>query len=309
MGHPLDSANFRRLLDNRLREVATHRMQYNALKSMVPVLCKEVSSDSAWEEFYSIGGVPDIPAFNGRLATLSMFPGFHAKIEPTEYAGQLQAQRKLLDDKKYGVLEDFAQGLVDSADRVKEKALVKIFANITSTAFDFMTTEEGVSLASTAHLTKTPGVSTSTGFSNAGTSPLNKTSVAATRLLMRRFKDDIGERFEMSDNLGIIHPDSLSDAVAEIIGTQSGLNSAEGNINPQFQRHTSIPYMRLDDYSTTSWGMVDVDRMKKDLVWINRINNDLKNTVDWSTYAYMQAIYLRFGAGFLNWRWIYWHTV
>jgi len=214
-----------------------------------------------------------------------------------------------MDDKQYSVLDNIAAGLMNSAHRVQEKRLVRIFANATSVAFDFLTSEEGVSLASDSHTTRAEGVSTTNGFDNDGTSALNATSVAATRLLMRRFRSDIGERFELSDNLGLIVPDNLADTAEEINRTPKSLNTAEGNVNMQQGRYKVIPYQLLDESTTTSWGMVDLDAMKRDLMWINRTTPESKNTIDWSTYALQQAIYTRFGVGFTDWRWIFWHTV
>jgi len=309
MSARLESPEFFRLLDLRLSKVSDDTMEKKSLKSMIPILAHQFESDSAFDEFYSVGDVPDIPEFSGQLTSLSVAPGFHKKIESGEFAGQIIAERKLIDDKKYPVLDNRAQGLMKSAMRVREKKLVNIFAQATSTAFDFMTSEEGVSLASNSHLTKASGVSTASGFDNAGTSAMNKTSVAATRLLMRRFRSDIGERFELGDNLGIICPDNLADVAEEINATPKGLDTAEHNINPQMGRYNVIPYKYLDDFSTTSWGMVDMDAMKRDLIFVNRMSPEAKNTVDWSTYALQQAIYTRFAAGFIDWRWIFWNTV
>jgi len=201
-------------------------------------------SDSAWEEFYSVGAVPDIPEFNGKISYLGIAPGYHVKIEPKEYAGGIQAERKLIDDKKYSVLDNRAAGLMTAAQRTREKLGVRTFANAFSAAFDFMTSEEGVALCSSSHTTKA-GTSTASGFDNAGTSALSKTSVAATRLLMRQFRNDISERIDMSDNLALIVPDNLADTAYEIVNTPKSLDTAEGNVNPQYKRHTVIPYLRL----------------------------------------------------------------
>lgn len=309
MGSPLDSSNFRRLLDKRLRLVSDDINEKRELKSMIPILCNVMKSDRAFEEFFSVTGVPDIQPFSGKLTTLSMFPGFHKKIEAGEFAGQIVSQRKLIDDKQYTALDNIAAGLMNSAHRVMEKRLVNIFSKATSVAYDFMASEEGVSLASSSHKTKADGVSTASGFDNAGTSALNATSVAATRLLMRRFRSDIGERFELSESLALIVPDNLADKAEEINKTPKSLDTAEGNVNMQAGRYKVIPYALLDESTTTSWGMVDMDAMKRELIWINRTLPEPKNSVDWSTYALQQAIYTRFSVGFIGWRWIFWHTL
>jgi len=94
MAIPIDSAAFVRLLVNDLREVSENA--YGELPSMIPTLFRMLDSDSAWEEFYSVGDVPDIPEFNGKISYLTRYPGYHTKIEPKEFAGGLQWERKFL---------------------------------------------------------------------------------------------------------------------------------------------------------------------------------------------------------------------
>lgn len=305
MGNPLDSAQFVRLLDMRLREVENNK--YKELKSMIPELYNVINSDSAWEEFFQVGDVPDIPEFTGKVSYLSVSPGYHLKIEPKEYSAGLQVERKLLDDEKYGVISTKAERLVTAAHRTQEKKAVRPFAFAFSTAFDYMESEEGIALCG-SHTTKS-GTSTASGFDNSGTSALSKTSVAATRLLMRRFRNDISERIELSDNLGLIVPDNLADAAAEIVGTPKSLDTAEGNINTQYNRYKVIPYLRLDDYDTNNWFMVDLDAMKQDLLWVNRIPIETKRTVDFETYLLKMAVYFRIAYGWKDWRWCYGHAV
>lgn len=306
MGSPLTSSEFVRLLDKRL--TAVEEAKYKELSSMIPKLYNVIKTDGAWDEYFAVGAVPDIPEFTGKVSYLPVSPGFHTLIEPKEYLGGLQYERKLIDDKRYNVLDARAAGLVESAHRTKEKLGVRTFSNAFSTAYDFMQSEEGKSLCSSSHLTKA-GTSTSTGFNNVGTSSLNKTSVAATRLLMRRFRNDISERIEISDNLALIVPDNLADAAEEIVGTPKSLDTAEGNINLQFKRHTVIPYLRLDDSDTNNWFMVDMPSMKRDLLWINRMNDEISRTVDFETLILKTALYFRVAYGWLDWRWIFGHNV
>lgn len=306
MATPLDSSQFVRLLDNRLREISEN--PYPEISRMIPELYKTIKSDSAWEEFYQIGAVPDIPEFTGKLSALGISPGYHLKIEPKQYAGEVQFERTLIDDKKYAVLDSVAEGLMTSAIRTEEKLGARPFTRAFSTAFDFMTSEEGLALCSDSHTTKA-GVSTSTGFDNAGISAASKTAVAATRLLMRRFKNDIGERIDIGDDFAIVTPDNLADIFEEINRTPKGLNSAEGTVNMQAGRYKIITYPRLDDVDTNNWYMVNLSAMKKALVWIDRIAPEVKRTSDFSTYMLRIAIYFRCAYGFTDWRWIYGHNV
>jgi len=305
MANPLTSAQFTRLLDKRLRDVFEDK--FKTLPSMIPALYREFPSDSAFEEFYEIGALPDIPEFSGKLEYVSPSPGYYTKIEPKEYAGGVMFERKLLDDKKYSVMDGRSSMLAESAARVKEKLGVRPFAYAFSSAFDFMTSEEGVALCSGSHTTKS-GTSTSSGFSNAGTSALNQTSVAATRLLMRKFRNDISERINIEPDTLIV-PDNLADKAMEIVGTDKGLYSAEGTTNVQKGRFKVVPYLRLDDYDTNNWFMTDSSLMKRFLVWITRISPEPNNTIDFETFTVKHSVYMRVGCGFLDWRFLYGHSV
>ncbi|MHC4397710.1 MAG: Mu-like prophage major head subunit gpT family protein, partial [Planctomycetota bacterium] len=268
MGSPLDSAQFVRLLKENLREVA--EKTYNELPSMIPTIYRTINSDSAWEEFYSVGAVPDIPEFNGKISYLGIAPGYHVKIEPKEYAGGIQSERKLIDDKKYAVLDSKVAGLMTAAGRTREKSGVRTFSNAFSSAYDFQTSEEGLSLCNSSHTTKS-GTSTSSGFDNSGTSALNKSSLAATRILMRQFRNDISERIDIGDSLGIICPDNLVETAWEIVNTQKGYDTAAQTANYQANRYQIIPYLRLDDSDSNNWYLVDLNKMKESLVWVERI--------------------------------------
>jgi len=306
MASPLTSSQFVRLLDQRLREVS--EAKYNDLPSMIPKLYRMIDSDSAWDEFYSIGAVPDIPEFTGSLSTLGIAPGFHTQIEAKEFAAEIISQRKLIDDKKYSVLDAQAEGLMGAAHRVKEKKGMRTFGYAFSTAFDFMESEEGVALCSSSHTTKA-GTSTSSGFDNSGTSAMNKTSVAATRVLMRKFKNDISERIDVGDDLMLVYPDELDETAYEIVKTPAGYDTAGKDANYAYGRYSLCPYPRLSDVDANNWFMVWKSQMKKDLLWIDRVMPEAKNTVDYSTYALRQAIYFRCAAGFQDWRWVYGHVV
>ena len=304
----ITAAQFQRLMVNDLREVMEEEEKYGELQSMIPTFYRTLPSDSAWEEFFETGSVPDIPASTGKVTYLSVAPGYHTKIEPKEFLGGLQFQRKFVDDKKYNVMSEQAGGLMRSAGRVKEKYGARTFQNAFSSAFDFMTSEEGVSLCNSSHTTKA-GVSTASGFDNSGTSALSKSAVASTRIAMGQFRSSIGERIDVGNNLALVVPDNLADTAAEIVNTVSGLDTAEGNANPHYKRYDIIVYPRLDDTDTNNWFMVDKDLMKQDLLWIDRIMPEKEVMIDYETKGLKASVYFRIACGFRGWRWIYGHVV
>jgi len=121
---------------------------------------------------------------------------------------------------------------------------------------------------------------------------------------MRQFRDMMSERIEMSDNYWLVVPDTLGDLAEEITGTQKGYDEATGTINVAYGRYKVVRYMRLDDYDTNNWFLVNADMMKKYLIWIDRISQETDSIVDFETKQVKHSIYSRWGYGFKDWRWI-----
>jgi hypothetical protein len=287
----INDASFRKLVEGHIKHV--EKQSYKDIQSYKDRLFKVGTSDSAYEDFFDIGSVPDIPSFNGRITYLPVYPGYYTKIEHKEFAGGLLFQRKILDDEKYGVLSDRASWLMEASRRTQVKAEMKFLVYAFSSAFEYQTSEEGVALCSTAHLTKS-GVSTATGFNNLSTAALSKTSVAAARLKMRLFRNDIGERIDVGDDLMLIVPDNLAETAFEITKTSKSLDTAEGNMNFHYQRYEPLVLPRLDDFSTSNWYRA----------WKSRMKPEPKTTWDFETYTLKLANYFRFSYGSKNWRFL-----
>jgi phage major head subunit gpT-like protein len=313
MGNPLLSSQFVRLLDDRLRKVYVD--SFKELPSMVDRLYGTIKSDKAWEEFFGVGAVPDIPAFNGQLEYLSVAPQFYTRIEPKEFAGAITIERKLIDDDRYSVIKGRQNGLVESMHRVREKLGAQGFGYAFSSAFMFMSNDEGVALCSSSHTNKS-GASTSNGFSNAGSSALSKTSIGATRIFMKQFRNESGQRIVIEPDT-ILVPDNLYDAACEAVGANdSGARSDRdpdsgnlGKINVQSGRWNVIAYPRLDDIDTNNWFMLDSKKMKEFMIWVDRISPEVSTTTDFETLMFKQSIYSRFGYGWTDWRFCYGHNV
>ena len=300
MGNQIVSSQFTRLLDDRLKEVI--RDEFKDIEASIDTLYNRQTHDSAFAEYMEIGDVPDIPRFNGAMSYITFHPGFYTKIEPAEYGAAMQIERKLIDDDQYGVIKNKAGQIINSAARTMDKLAVRQISNSFSAAFDFQTSEEGVALCSNAHLTKS-GASTSVGFDNLFTTAMNKTSVSAAYIALRRFRNDIGERVEIEPDTLIV-PDSLAQQAYEITQTPAGLYSGEGTKNYWQGKFRVVVLKRLDDTSTLNWWMVDSKKMKRFLAWLDRIKPETETVWDFETKAYKTSVYFRVGNGFLSWRWI-----
>ena len=304
MGTPIARSAFVLLLSDTLREVTED--QYADLTKMKDIFFKNVPSEKAWEEYLDVSDLGDIREFNGKIEYLPVYSGYRKVIEPKEYAAGVQVQQKFIEDNRYDVLVNFAKKLMKSAVRTQEKHAVGAFNDAFSASYTYMTTnEEGVALCSDNHTTKVPGTSTSDGFDNLGTTALSKTSLAASRILMKQFRSSIGERIEISENMSIVVPEALRDTASEITGTPAGLYTTDGTINTEHGRTGVIPYPRLDDNSATNWFLVDNDRMKESLLWIDRKPLVHDVTEDWDTYNMLQKIRGRWGYGVIDWRWVF----
>lgn len=304
----ITDSNFQRLLRKTLDQVSEGVQGIEAIASKIPQIFTMVTSDKAWNEYYSVGTLADIPQFSGRLTYLTLSPGFHIKIEPATFAAGIEWQRKLVEDNQYSVLKNGRGQLMESCVRTKEKKGASPFINAFSTAYDFQTSEEGVSLCSTAHLTKS-GTSTSSGFDNSDTSSLSRTSVAATRIKMKMFRNDRSELFESGDDYALIVPLSLEEKAHEIVASKSNPDNANDQANFHKGRYEVIPWVRLEDNDTNNWFMVNKSLMKQSLIWIDRIMPETNLTVDFETFALKDSIYARFGWGQLDWRFILGHNV
>ncbi len=304
MGTPVTRSAFMLLLNDTLRDVVED--QYADLTKMKDIFFNNIPSEKAWEEYLDVSDLGDIREFSGKIEYLPVYSGYRKVIEPKEYAAGVQVAQKFIEDNRYDVLNNFARKLMKSAVRTQEKHAVGAFNDAFAATFTYMTTnEEGVALCSNSHLTKVPGVSTSVGFDNLGTTALSKTSLAANRINMKQFRSSIGERIEISENMSVVVPEALRDTASEITGTPSGLYTTDGTINTEHGRTGVIPYPRLDDNSSTNWFLVDMDRMKESLLWIDRKPLVHDVTEDWDTFNMLQKIRGRWGYGVIDWRWLF----
>lgn len=301
MGNPLTDKQFVRLLDKRLTDVFTE--EYDGLPMVIDKLYKRMPSKKAWEEFMSVSGVSDPEAFNGVIQYQSAYPGYTCKITPTEYAGGITIQRRLLDTDQYDVIEGMAKGLGEAANRKMNKIAHEPFIYFDSAAFNYLYSEEGVALCSNSHTTKVPNVSTSTGFDNLSTLPFDADNLEALRIQSKGFKSDIGERIGTNFDT-IIHGTNLSAQVWEVLNSEGKTGDNLNNANFQKGRWKSIELPLLDDYDTNDWFIVDSRRMKEALMWIDAVKTEFMSTTDFDTLIRKYASYFVVGWGFRDWRWV-----
>ena len=299
--NPLTSAQATRLLDKRIDKLYWDR--YNSLPLVIDKMYDRRSSSKAWEEFYSIGDIPDPERFNGMVQQQSVSMGYHTKIQPLEYAGGITIERLLFDTDQYNIIEKLPKKLADAGNRKMNKIAHEPFIYPDSASFSFVTSEENVALCSNSHTTKTPDVSTSTGFDNLAALAFDGVNLETVRIQSKGFRTDIGER--MTSNFDtIIHPTTLASAVWEELNSQGKTGDDLNNANFNKGRYKAIELPLLDDYSTTGWFLVDSSAMKDALIWLDGTKMEFHPSMDYDTMMRKYLSYFRCGWGFTDWRWI-----
>ena len=306
--NPIAIEQFARLADSRLDRVLENYLPaYQAVRKSI---FGDMPLDKGFAELYTVGTMNNIPKSTGKIQYLDIAPGFYTKIEPAEFLAGIQMTRKMRDDKQYSVFDNLQSDMIEAYGRTQEEDAVKALALAFSATWDYMSSEEGLSICNTAHTTKS-GVSTASGFSNLVTTALSPTSIAANRIIFRRFRTDIGKIYNSEPDTLVV-PESLYDAACQAVGYQpssgatSQLDSGSANnaINVLYKGFKVIPWRYLDDYSTKSWYMIDSKAAKKQLLWIDRVKPETDTRIDWDTKNIQQSIYGRFGWGAGDWRWI-----
>jgi len=300
--------NFAKLLDRNLTKVLEDYL--SPTKLVAPQLFGVDKTNRLAEEYWDVGSLPDIPKFDGKLEYISPAPGFWTRIETQEFAAGVMIERRLIDTKQFRVMENFQQALGRSLARTKEKRAANIFNYAFSAAWEFMQNEEGVALCGN-HSTKS-GVSTASGFTNYGTSALSKTSLAAARVTMMKFKDDVGNPIDVMPDTLVV-PVSLYDAALEITGydprsgAESELDPTTANhaINVLYKAFKVIPWVYLDQVSTTNWFLIDSRYFKQFVIWLDRIKEEHATITDFETFSIKHSVYSSFGCGWINWRGIF----
>jgi len=303
---PFTSAQAVKLLDANINEYYWNT--YKALPLIIDRVYDRIkNTKDAWMEFQRVGSLPDPQRFNGVIQYQNFSMGYHTKIVPQEYAGGFILERRIADTDKSGIVKQLPKQLAVAANRKQNKIAHEPFIYPDSASFTFMTSEEGVALASNSHTTKTPDVSTSVGFDNLTTYSFDAVNLEAVRIISLGLRDDIGER--MATNFDTIaYGPSLAEAVYVAANSPGKPGDNLNDVNFQKGRWKFLELPMLDDYSTTGWGLIDSQAMKDSLKWIDAIPLEFNTPpLDYDHQMRKYQDYFAVAWGFTDWRWIIWN--
>jgi len=292
------AANWPDLLEVDMRVI--YMDQYQVLPTMVPDLFGIESSDKSYEKMSQAGPVPDHTEFAGKIDVVERTQGYDKTVTFTEYAAQIQIQRKLVADDQTRTVNRMPKGLATSASRSREKK----GANIFILAFTYEPSDgDGTELCASDHPSPVNGVSTQ---SNEGTLSLSATNVETTRLNMFDFHDEIGEKLSLNPD-SILIPRNKEEKGWEIINSKGKIDTADNNANFHHGKYNLVIWDRLTD--SNNWWMYDKSMMKDYLIWWNREPIQFFQDKDSDTLIAKYLSYYRCGTSWDDWRFLFGHLV
>jgi len=299
MATPHISTNFADALDPRFQTIFWET--YKDLPDMLPRFFSTSSNgrnDMRWSQ---VGTVDDFSQFTGTVDYGSFNQGYDTVATPLEFTKGIQAERKLLDDDQYNILDARPKGLAAAASRTRQKHGARQFNNAFSVDSLFYVNSEAVSLCSNSHTT-TSGASTATGFDNLGTAALSATAVAANRILMVDFRGDQAERISVVPD-ELLYPPNLYEEAYEIINASGKVDTDLNNPNVHSGQYTGVEWNYLTD--TNNWFMMDSRLRGQMLHWVDRIPLEFAFIEDFDTLTGKWRGYTRYGNAHTDWRFIF----
>jgi Mu-like prophage major head subunit gpT len=308
------SGNWAALLTPGLRRIFHLRMRAREPLFKRSIIYPVDTSQRAFEEHQGIGelGTDVWNEFErtGRVSYDSFARGFKTTLTHHEYAMGLTIERKLIDDNLYpgaGIPKQITgrvEKIGDSAAVKREKSGATLFNNaFTASGTDVegfpIAGPDGVALCSASHPN---GPEDSGTQSNTGVLSLTQDNVTATRILMRKFKDDRGELISLSPDTLLVPPE-LEEAATIINNTARDVGTNFNDVNVQAGRWNIVAWDYLTD--ATRWFMLDSMLRDQHLVWYDRIEPEFDVEGDFDTLAGRWRSYMRYSRGFDDWRWIF----
>lgn len=296
----ISEAQFSAIVQPGLKAVIKREFNDLPQGSLIQPMYKVDTSDLPDEDFREIEDLGSMPVFTGELSYTDFKQGNSKTLTHSEYAVGVKIQRKLLDDDQYNVIEDMVGQLGEVARYRMEQDAAGPFVNAFNSTY---TVFDGLSLCNDAH----SFVSTTTTQDNSGTSAFSYAALDATIILMKKFKNS-QDRFVFTMN-----PDMLVGGVDletqfwEVINSKLKPGTSLNNENAFYRKFTATTTQFITD--SNDWFLVDSKKMKKYLIWLQRIPLEFKNAGEFDTFVKKFAAYMRYSNSPIHWLWLFGHQV
>ena len=287
------------------------RIEYQAY-SEIPdqvgnIFFMDPGSGQASERYSQEGTLGELSAFTGTVSYDDSFEGYRAIITPSEKAGGIQIERKLMENVQSNLfkLEQKPRSLGSSAYRTRQVDAARLFNNAFSNDTTWLTHSEGVPLCSNSHTTRS-GDSTANGFDNLVTSALSSTALTAAVIQMRQYRGDRAERISIMPD-EVLYPVDLYGRAHEIFESEGVPEDVINASNVHYKGFKSlVPNGWNYLTNTANWFLIDSSQRKNGFgpIWIDKVKNEFAFVEDIDTLMGKWRIYFYYGHGYLDWRWI-----
>ena len=249
---------------------------------------------------------------NGAYPTDSMQQGYDKFLRQETWKDSFALSREIIDDAKMMDMKKKPEAFLVSYMRTREQFGAALFGGamngkqiIKFRNVDFDTkSADKKPLFDKAHPAKVKGSPQSNFFSNA----FSADALGRMETAMQNFKGDNDELLDVApDTIVIPNIANLKSAVFAAIGADRDPVTANNAFNYQYGRWTVIIWNYLNAYveaGKSPWMLVDskYNKLYGGAVWNNRVDLDIRSTIDENTDANVWRGYARFNATFNDWR-------
>ena len=294
-GSVMDLPGFPTLVDARYRVVVEEETQ--DITDVRDDLYTIMDSDRLDEFATEIGELGSWNEFLGSVNYDQLYEQFNTQARAREYATGTLVTRRMVDYDLSGVLNGARfRPMVRAGLVTRQEHATRLYENMGITDAYYYTYSEAVPIVSASHTTRTPGVSTSTGFSNSTTAALSPVSVRAIQINGRKIKSDRGKRINLNYD-GVVCCVDLVPRMQEILRTPWGLDTPYRTINPEsasnigIQKIIALPYWS----TTTNYAFVNLRNMKMACRWLRQVEPEFGRITEFDTLQIKSRGYMRHG--------------
>ena len=294
--------DFATLLDERYAEVI--EMELASQRDVRGDIFAMDSMDRRTIRRTSIGSYGNIPEFTGQLAYDRPYEQYNVEATARTFASGLRITQEMLEDDLSSIMNgDLFRPMARATVVTQNKHAAWLFNFADSNDVYWYTRSEGVPLASSAHLTRTPGISTAAGFDNLIVDVLSPTSYRAAAIMFRQFRDDRGELIDQShDELWV--PTAQGPRAYEIIKTPKIPDDNRNAVSPEYNSATIKELIHWN--STENWALMNGQARRDNCKWLDYVPIDYFRIKEFDTFQAKWAIRGRWTQMVFDWRFALW---
>lgn len=296
-----------------IKQIIMNRGEYWKDKSMIDTLF-DVQSANGWGEKATTrtgmrGWMP--VGENGAHPIDETREGFSKVLEYMTWKDRFFISREAIDDASAYDLKVQPEEFTDAYYRTREDFAAAMYGaaaagltELTYAGVKFNTiTADGKPLFHNAHPAAVKGPKQSNIFADA----FSKDALGKLETRMQNFTGDTGNTLDIApDTILISNYDyELKNAVLEVVGSDKNPDNSNNGINYMYGRWNIIIWQGLNPYMRDGqWILLDSKYIKHYGAnrWRNRVDMEIRSSVDNNTDANVWDGYARFGADFVDWR-------